>query len=298
MCRDLTTQLAPPTLYDDGFCPALRWLSDWFKEKQELKVNLELIDEPEPFNEELSVLLFQSVRELLFNVVKHAMTSEATVTVESGDAGWMKVTVTDRGRGFEAANAVAASTGGFGLFSLRERMGIMGGDVKLQSAPGQGTRVILSVPSATAAEIPPDSIDIGDADSLRRPPIPREGRTRVMLADDHAIVRHGLMVSLSQFSDVEVIGQASDGLEAIAMVRRFSPDVVLMDVNMPNLNGIEATRRIKAEMPHTTVIGLSVYSGTGTSRSMLDAGASAYIVKGGPIDELHEAIIRYSPRNV
>ena len=113
---------------------------------------------------------------------------------------------------------------------------------------------------------------------------------RIILADDHAIVRHGLERSFQQETDIEVIGQAKDGLSTVELVRELSPDVVVMDITMPDLNGIEATRQILKVFPHVKIVALSMHSSNKYVREMFKAGASAYLLKDCPFEELVEAV--------
>jgi len=101
----------------------------------------------------------------------------------------------------------------------------------------------------------------------------------VLLVDDHPAVRQGLKELLAVYPDMEVIAEASDGEEAVALAQEFHPDVVLMDVNMPKLNGIEATRRIKQACPDIAVIGLSVATSPQIVDAMQDAGADILLPK-------------------
>lgn len=109
-------------------------------------------------------------------------------------------------------------------------------------------------------------------------------RMRVLLADDHALFRDGLASLLTAW-DIEVVGQASDGLEAVAKARRLKPDLVLMDVHMPRLNGLEATRMIKAELPDTNVVILTVSDNEESVFEAVKSGAQGYILKNIPGDE-------------
>ncbi len=113
---------------------------------------------------------------------------------------------------------------------------------------------------------------------------------RIVLADDHTAVRHALAGLLGAESDLLVIGQAADGKQSVDHVRRLAPDVVLMDINMPAMNGIDATRQINGEFPAVRVIGLSVFESTEQAKPMLDAGAVAYVSKTDPPDVLLNAI--------
>jgi DNA-binding NarL/FixJ family response regulator len=113
---------------------------------------------------------------------------------------------------------------------------------------------------------------------------------RIILADDHAILRHGLSQALEQEEGFQVIAQAKDGRSAVELVRDLSPDVVVMDIGMRDLNGMEATRQITRECPHVKVVGLSMQSDSKYIREMFRAGAKAYVLKDCPFEELVKAI--------
>lgn len=117
-----------------------------------------------------------------------------------------------------------------------------------------------------------------------------EARIPVLLVDDHIMVRQGLRSVMEAFPDIEIVGEASNGQEAIKLVERRRPAVVLMDINMPKLNGIEATARIKTEHPHISIIGLSINADSANQEAMRKAGAAMLLTKEGVIDELHNAI--------
>ena len=113
---------------------------------------------------------------------------------------------------------------------------------------------------------------------------------QVLLVDDHAIIREGLRSLLEKQPDLEVIADTDDGRKAIELVRELLPNIVIMDITMPGLNGIEATRQITAEFPQVKVIALSIYSKRRFVADMLSAGATGYILKECLFDELVQAI--------
>lgn len=113
---------------------------------------------------------------------------------------------------------------------------------------------------------------------------------RVLIADDHVVMREGICLLLEAESDIEVIGQASDGQEAWEKTRELKPDIVLMDITMPGVSGLEATRRLRAALPGTQVIVLTMHEGDEFFFRMLQAGASGYVLKGASPDELLTAI--------
>jgi two-component system, NarL family, response regulator NreC len=113
---------------------------------------------------------------------------------------------------------------------------------------------------------------------------------RIILADDHIMLRQGLSKSLQQEKDIDVVGQASDGYMAVDLVKDLSPDLVVMDIGMPELNGMEATRKISKDYPRVKVIALSMHSNSRYVREMFKAGASGYLLKDCPFEELLKAI--------
>jgi two-component system response regulator NreC len=112
----------------------------------------------------------------------------------------------------------------------------------------------------------------------------------ILLADDHKILRQGLRTLLAKEMDMEVLAEAEDGRQAVRLVRELSPQVVIMDVGMPDLNGIEATRQILQESPETKVIALSMHSDRRFVTNMIKAGASGYLLKDSAFEELATAI--------
>ncbi len=113
---------------------------------------------------------------------------------------------------------------------------------------------------------------------------------KIMLVDDHAVMRQGLSMLLSNYNDIQVTGEASDGKEAVKLAREINPDVILMDISMPEMNGIEASRIINAEMPHIRIIGLSMFDPADQAEEIRQAGASQYLKKHGDKHELLSTI--------
>ena len=115
-------------------------------------------------------------------------------------------------------------------------------------------------------------------------------KIRVLIADDHAIVREGLRALLEVQPDIEVVGEATDGEEAVNKTVEVQPDIVLMDITMPRMNGLEATRQIKQRSPDIKILVLTMHEGDEYFFNILDAGASGYFVKGGSSSELISAL--------
>lgn len=112
----------------------------------------------------------------------------------------------------------------------------------------------------------------------------------VLIVDDHPMVRQGLRTMLESYDDVKVIGEAQDGLEAVRLAEQLLPGIVVMDINMPNMNGIQATREITSRHPNIIVIGLSVNTGEYHQHAMTSAGAAMLLTKEEAVEKLYEAI--------
>jgi len=115
-------------------------------------------------------------------------------------------------------------------------------------------------------------------------------KIKVLLVDDHTVVRQGLRVLLEAEQDIEIVGEADTGRQAVQMTRKLTPDVVVMDIAMPNLNGLEATRQILKEMPKAKVLVLSSYSDDEYVHQMTEAGAAGYLLKQTAATDLIKAI--------
>lgn len=121
-------------------------------------------------------------------------------------------------------------------------------------------------------------------------PLFRDGKIKVLLADDHEVMRKGLRKVIEEEEDFVVVGEACNGKEAVELARETTPDIIVMDVRMPVMNGIQATRKISAEMPSVPIIGLSLWGFTMVGRRMKRAGASVYLRKDKAFETLCAAI--------
>jgi CheY-like chemotaxis protein len=295
--RSLTSELSHPALSEPDLSAALQWLAAWMKEKHGLEVEVHAPQAVMVEAEETRIMLLQAVRELLFNVVKHAGVKAARVLLSLPEDGRVLITVSDEGIGFDPGR-IGTPTGpgsGIGLASIRERLALTGGGMEQESALGRGSRFTVWVPAphpAPAGEPAPQEAAgevlaaAGAEPSVPSSPSGAGGRIRVLLADDHMVVRNGLALQLKQQPDIEIVGEASDGLAAVRMVRLLRPDVVTMDVSMPGMSGIEAARVIHSELPGVGIIGLSMFEEAEQAAAMCEAGAVGYFSKSASFDSL------------
>ncbi len=177
----------------------------------------------------------------------------------------------------------------FGWPNISARVKAPGSRRKIGSATGGGSTCLLVEPEGAEADFQVEPGWTTQAEEAEYATAERD-RLRVVLADDHQIVRQGLAALLSEEPGIEIVGEASDGREAVVLVEYLEPDVVVMDVSMPVMSGNEATRRIKQDLPHTRIVALSMFDESEVRERMYQAGAESYVLKTAPSEELVAAI--------
>jgi len=292
--RSLSHELSPPVLGQSDLCEIFEWMGEQMKAKHGLTVHLDALCPVHVDYEPLKAFLYKTVQEMLFNVIKHAKVKEARLRLRRAN-GRLWLCVSDKGRGFDPQEI--GKTAGFGLLSVRERIELLGGRMRIKSAPGMGSIFVIAVPDPGAGKSHGESFEGAGETSLPAPVVHKrrtkragDKRLRVLLADDHRVMREGLATMLNEEHDIEVVGQAGNGREAVDLAYQFAPDVVVMDVAMPVMTGDEATRQIKRHLPNTRVIALSMFEDAHVSMQMHKAGAETYLSKTGPSEELLAAI--------
>jgi PAS domain S-box-containing protein len=293
--RSLTFELSPPILHNTGLALSLHYLGERMKAKHGLTVNVQADEQAEPETEDIKVLLFQAARELLFNIVKHARIKSAAIEARRSDDGSIQITVSDSGVGFNPNRcAKDDSRYGFGLFNIRERLEVIGGRLDIESAPGSGCRCMITVPTGRC--IPVNQAQSVPLQTPALPVKPKGGllrasrKIRVLVADNLAVVRQGVIRLLEEHKDIVVVGEASDGQEALELARQINPDVILMEVKMPRLDGIAATLLLRREFPQVRVIGLSSGEESEQGAAIGRAGAFAVLDKTGHLENLAPTI--------
>jgi signal transduction histidine kinase/ActR/RegA family two-component response regulator len=293
LSRHLAHELSPAIVQHSELPTVLEWLSMQMRKRFGLEVEIKTERVPELESPALKAFIFRAAQELLFNVVKHAGVQRAQVQLTGSDRH-LSITVSDEGAGFDPSileSSTAAS--GLGLLSLRERASYIGGILFVESAPGQQSRITITIPIALAREaLKPSGRRITDPPGLPSTTIHDEKSPgiRIMIVDDHKVMRQGLIRLVSGQPDIQVAGEARSGREAIEMALRIRPDAIVMDISMPEMDGIEATRRIKSELPEVRVIGLSMFEDAYIEKAMRQAGAEVLVSKTASMAELLKAI--------
>jgi PAS domain S-box-containing protein len=296
--RSLNVELFPPVLQRAGLPAALRWLANWMHDKYKVDVHVVADDRADSARKDVRTLLFESVRELLFNVVKHAQVDRVALELALDAEGHLCITVSDQGIGFDPDGLDHRSeTGhvGWGLFSIRERLTLLGGRLEIDTARGTGTRMRLVAPRgdpqpsiggpSTAITAPGSLLSVQDNGGAA------PGALRILIVDDHAAVRSAFRDILNEQPQLSVVGDASNGFEAIASAHTLRPDVILMDIAMPHMDGVEATMRIHSELPDILILGLSMQPRNAAAVAMEQAGARGFFVKGIDTKRLIEHLL-------
>lgn len=163
--------------------------------------------------------------------------------------------------------------------------------MEVHSVPCQGTTIAVELPDPITSS-PMDSAVPHNSKGSNNTPVQAMNLNpiRILVADDHNIVRKGIATMLNAELDFEVVGEAGDGKETLDLVHQLSPDLVVLDIDMPKMSGLEVTQVIQKEMPQTKAIGLSMILDPHMIDSMKQAGAVAYLSKEGRTEELIKAI--------
>jgi CheY-like chemotaxis protein len=235
---------------------------------------------------DVRTLLFESIRELLLNAVKHGHVDRVTVDLALTRDNTLCITVADQGIGFDPSGLVdraKAGHSGWGLFRIRERLTLVGGRFDIESAPGRGTTVRLIAPRGASEEA------AATHEALNHPATGQRAHRAVghvsarpltiLIVDDHAGVREGFREMLRDRPELRVVGEAANGLEAIDMAHALKPDVILMDIMMPEMDGIEATRRIRAELPFIQILALTTLARGESVHAIERVGAAGFFTK-------------------
>lgn len=294
--RSLTQELSPPIIQCGTLVELFEWLAHRFSEKHGLTVAVHSSGDVPSAPEYIRVFLFQAARELLLNATKHSGSMAAEISLSHQDTT-LRVEVADGGTQFDpqAVETRLQRPEGFGLFNIRERLEALGGRMEMEATRQGGGCFRLIIPITDDGEAPRENTMIRQAKTPRkhaRKPRAKGSAIRLLVVDDHAVVRQGFIGLLNLQPDFDVIGEARDGQEAIERAETLRPDAIVMDVDMPNVDGVEATRKIKERQPEIVIIGLSLHEETGVMRAMTQAGADAYVSKHAPAKDLVKTIRR------
>ena len=263
--RRLVDDLRPPAIDEVGLLAAIRQRALGLSEAVVFEVRGPTAMPDLPAAVETAA--FRIAAEAMTNVARHASATRCEVDITiTGDE--FAITVTDNGRG--AASTVRS---GMGWESMRRARGVVHADER-----GPGDRAVG--PRGPSSPAVTGSSGRGG----------REGMIRLLIVDDHPAFRRGLELMLSDVDDIEVVAQAASGEEAVELAAQATPDVVLMDLRMPGLDGIESTRRLKRLHSSLSVVVLTMFEDDASVFAAMRAGARGYVLKGADQDEIERAV--------
>ena len=262
--RNLALLLRPSMLDDLGLVPALEWQARELSKRGGVWVDVDAREVSEHLPEEHKTCVYRIVQEALHNIVQHAGARKVKITVWQEER-WLSLSVEDDGRGFDPKHQK-----GMGLVGIEERIKHLGGSFEVRFRGGCRHGL---------ADLPAAARSGGGMKSIR-----------ILLADDHTVVRKGLRLLLESQPEFAVVAEAANGREAVAMAEEHRPGVVVMDVGMPILNGIEAARQILTKLPNTAVAFLSMHADESYVLRALKAGARAYLLKDSAEQDLINAV--------
>ncbi len=176
-------------------------------------------------------------------------------------------------------------------------MTLLGGRLDVDSAPGRGTRIRLVAPRDAARDAVASAnelrLALTEAPSAVYDDHASPDALRILIVDDHPPVRRALREMLHQRPQLSVVGDAANGFEAITHAHRLRPDVILMDVSMPHMDGVEATTRIRSELPDIRILGVSMLARNETADAIEHAGAAGFFVKGTDTQRLIDHLLAF-----
>jgi two-component system CheB/CheR fusion protein len=297
--RTLSYLLHPPLLDELGLSSALHWYAQGFESRTGIRVTVDVPSDLMRLSPETEVTLFRVVQESLTNIHRYANSPTAIIRVNV-DAEEMTLEIIDHGKGMEV-NAVApesfsAERPGVGIQGMRERMRQLSGRLEIVSVPNRGTRVIAALPlDGLVHEEVPAADDSADENSAAGPPSAEPQAqaapsARVLIADDHEIMRQGVRTLLASEVNWEICGEAVNGREAVEKTAQLSPDLVILDLNMPVLDGLAALREIVAKRPSAKILVLTVHDSDSTIHEIFTAGAQGCLLKSQTAHDLVRAV--------
>jgi signal transduction histidine kinase/CheY-like chemotaxis protein len=267
--RTLSYLLHPPFLEEAGLLSAVRWFAEGFGKRSGIQVILDL-EEIGRLDAPIETALFRVVQECLTNVHRHASARTASIRLKSSN-GAIVLDIQDQGRGLRDGltrqdGSVPPETLGVGIRGMRERIRQLGGTFHIEFT-AEGTKVCVSVPVGKDSTEP----------------------VRILIADDHEVVRRGVRALLESQAGWVVCGETGNGHEAVAMAVDLRPDVVILDISMPELSGLDASRQIQRTVP-AKVLVLTVHESEQVKTEVLQAGAQGYVLKSDAGRKLVDAV--------
>jgi signal transduction histidine kinase/CheY-like chemotaxis protein len=290
--RTLSYLLHPPLLDEFGLRAAIGWFVDGFTKRSGIDLKLKVSKSLPRFSRRKEIALFRVVQAALANVLRHSGSQTARIQI-SLRPGAVELAVEDEGKGMSARQLQAVregSGGGVGIGGMRERLRELGGNLQVNSDKS-GTRVIATLPvDQKQKEIALEGDEHPPSESSYSPAMPAADvpaasnsgpgeRARILIADDHEIAREGIKSLLASRPEIEVVGEARDGVEAIAKTEELKPDLLILDLSMPRIGGLAAATKIRESGNGPKILVFTTHSFPGLAHTLRAAGCQGYVLK-------------------
>jgi two-component system, NarL family, sensor kinase len=295
--RTLSYLLHPPLLDELGLSSAVRWYAEGYERRTGIKVEVKIPLDFGRLSPDVEVALFRVMQESLSNVQRYSESPRAYVRLKRLSSDEIQVQIGDFGKGMHPAtlntSTHTAAPLGVGIQGMRERMRQLGGKLEITSRLKHGTLVTATLPmvhpqaNPSAESITNTTVESATNRGTDTPAPSRDTpRKQILIADDHEMLRRGIRNALEDRQDWQICGEAVDGQEAVSKVNTLRPDLVILDINMPVLNGLAAVRQILRNRPQTKIVIFTVHDSEQTIKEIQAAGAHAYVSKNDASDAL------------
>jgi two-component system NarL family sensor kinase len=304
--RTLSYLLHPPLLDELGLSSAARWYAAGFTKRTGIPIDIDVPQGIKRLSPDAEVAIFRVLQESLTNVHRYANTPRARLRIRTTQDD-IKVEIEDYGKGIQATKSKSAQESverlGVGIQGMTERIRQLGGRLEITSRPKRGTLVTATIPfGGSQVEVPASPIAstaLASTFSADRPLASHlHQRQQILIADDHEMLRRGVRNTLQTEPDLEICGEAVDGQDAIDKARELHPDLVILDINMPVLNGLVAVRQILRYCPTTKIVIFSVHDSDQTKQEIIAAGAHGFVSKGKDSHDLLRVVRDVLKRNI
>jgi two-component system, NarL family, sensor kinase len=293
--RTLSYLLHPPLLDECGLASAVLWYAEGFKKRSGIHLGVSIDDELVRLTTDAETALFRVLQESLTNVHRYSGSPNAEIRIfQSGNK--VHLEIVDHGKGVKAGtdrpSFAGAPTLGVGIPGMRERIRQLGGQLEVEFS-NEGTRVHASLPVQGSVEEPVEQSselfrdkENFQASARQRPDL----RKRILIADDHEVMRRGLRGLVESQEEWSVCGEAIEGNEAISKTRELHPDLLILDVSMPGVSGIEAALQILKDDPDMKILFFTMYDSPQMMREISNVGAWGYVAKARAGNDLVDAV--------
>jgi two-component system NarL family sensor kinase len=298
--RTLSYLLHPPLLDESGLNSAVRWYAEGFQKRSSIQVNVVSAPGLGRLPVEMETALFRVVQESLTNVHRYSGSPDAEIRILA-ENGQVRLEIEDHGKGNRSvprASVDGVASLGVGIPGMRERLRQLGGQLEVDFGRS-GTRVTATVPlkaaeSPAVFQVKAEPAMAGDPGPVMGSPCDSSlpPRRRILIADDHEVMRRGVRGLIESHNEWAVCGEAVEGREAVLMSKQLRPDLVILDINMPGLTGLEAAQQIRRENPLVRILFFSVHESPQTVREVLNVGGQGYVAKSRAGHDLVDAVHR------